>query len=124
HTRTGTLEFETYAATRSAAGSATRFRVSQLPEPGRVSVLRDGAPYQDWRTLEGDAIEIQSQVGTHRFEVYTGYERGLLAARRSGPVADVRTGGGPRGLAPLRTSELAPALVSLRSTSLGCPCCG
>ena len=122
--RGGTLEFETYAATRAATGAATRFRVTQLPQPERVSVRRDGAAYGGWRRLDGASIEIQSEVAAHRFEVYTGYEQGLRAAQRPGIVSDVGAGGAPRGLAPLRRRELVPAVVSLRAASLGCPCCG
>ncbi len=122
--RTGTLEFETYAATRSAAGVSTRFRITQLPNPDRVSVRRDGAAYESWCVLDDGSVEIQTEIRAHRFDVYTGYERGALAVGQLGERPAAARSRPQSALARLRATELAPTLVSLRSARLGCPCCG
>jgi len=116
-----TLELETYVATSSEAGARTRFRVIQLPDAASVSVLRDGAPYEGWTRLGPDSIEIETDIAQARFTVSTGYHAGQRASQargtvRSGKAAQMRA-------APIRPAELARLTVSVRSMSLGCPCC-
>ena len=53
----GVLTVETYAASGAAAGEATRWRVSNLPDPEAVIVELDGRPFGDWRALDGGTIE-------------------------------------------------------------------
>ena len=118
----GTLELETYVATRSDAGAPTRFRVTQLPDASLAKVLRDGTPYENWTRLGSDSIEIQTDVAEHRFEIHTGYrsdaprrERAAQLGRGAGPASGRAT--------RLRATDLATATISMRSVSLGCPCC-
>jgi hypothetical protein len=119
-----TLELETYVATRSDAGAATRFRVTQLPDASVASVLRDGAPYENWTRLGSDSIEVGTEVAEHRFEIHTGYHSG--APRRERAATGLTDNGGASGArsAQLRAMDLATATLALSSPSLGCPCCG
>ncbi len=120
----GTLELETYVATRSAAGAPTRFRVTQLPDAPQALVLRDGAPYENWTRLGADSIEIHTDVAEHRFEIRTGYHSD--APRRERAAAGLGGGAGaPSGRAArLRVTDLASATLARPSLSIGCPCCG
>ena len=119
----GVLRLETYVATRAERGAATRFRVARLPSPAAASVTRDGAAYPRWRSVGADAIEIETEVADHRFEVHTG-----VRARPAPPPAatgdavrlerSAATGAAPR--ASLRPGELAAAGAALRAGA-GCP---
>ena len=122
--RTGTLELETYAATRSETGTSTRFRVTQLPNSDRVRVSRDGATYDKWRVLDDGSVEIQTEIRAHRFDIHTGYDRGTLGVEQTDERPATASSRPQRARAQLRATELPPALVSLRSARLGCPCCG
>ena len=119
----GTLDFETYVATRSEAGTDTRFRITGLPEPSAVSVSRNGSGYQNWTVIGPNAIEIETRVAEDRFSVYTGY-------RSDNPVSGriLVEPGNDQGLAssrmPLRPVDLAKGSLGLGTVSLGCPCCG
>ncbi len=112
----GTLELETYAATGSERGGATRFRVTRLPDSGAVSILRDGALHDAWRALGPDAIEIETDVADHGFEIQTGYRP------EAPPVSREPTPAAPAKRAPLRTLELATARTAFVGGA-GCPCC-
>src|SRR5205085_11423353 len=48
---TQTLQLESYAASRSARGTTTRFKVERLPDAARVKVMRDGLQYGFWRAI-------------------------------------------------------------------------
>ena len=120
----GVLRFETFAATRSERGAPTTLRVVQLPDPAGASVSRDGASYARWRTVGSDAIEIATEVASHRFEMFTGF-RGRAARPPETPrheplVRSAASAAAPR--ASLRLGELAAAGAGLRGGA-GCPCC-
>ncbi len=117
-----TLELETYAATRSDLGSPTRFRVRSLPDSADVSVLRDGVAYGAWRVLGPDAIEIETQIADHAFEIRTGY-RGAAATFGAGA-----SGRAPSPPSPaLARTRISPIDLVTASAALagggGCPCC-
>ena len=122
----GALRLETYVATRSEGGAQTRFRVTQVPDPSVVSVLRDGGAYARWRRLDAAAIEIESDVAAHRFEIFTGY-RGPVAVRETPSLATGATVGsglgGPNGGPRLRVAELVSAQAAIGAGGIGCPCC-
>src|SRR5262249_20181449 len=101
----GVLRIESYVATRSARGDATRFTVSNLPDPSSVQVLRDGSTYGAWRTTSASTIEIDSDVGEHRFEIVTGY-RGPSSRSSGEQTSSVRS------RAPSRSPSSARAPTS------------
>ncbi len=80
HPLRGVLELESYAATSSARGEATRFSVRNLPDPAAVRIRRDGVEHAGWRVSGPDSIEIETRVGSHVYEIFAGY-RGVAASR-------------------------------------------
>ncbi len=118
----GTLELETYVATGGMAGTPTRFRVTQLPDATRVSVLRDGSPFEGWTRLGPDSIEISADIAAARFSISTGYRSETRIPKAVRNVqGDTAAGIQAKSFAPV---DLARMTVTLRSASLGCPCCG
>ena len=87
----GVLELESYAATSSARGQATRFSVRNLPDPSAAHVRRDGAQHAGWRATGASSIEIETTIDTHRYQIYTGY-RGSLA-KPSGETPETLSAG-------------------------------
>lgn len=117
----GVLHLESYAATTSARGDATRFRVRNLADPNAVQVRRDGRNHGAWRALDADSIEIESVVGDHRFEIVTGY-RGAqpLRAGAAGSTPPQRAATGVLLRPRTRVVDIATAVSSV---SAACPCC-
>jgi hypothetical protein len=66
-----TLVLRTYAATPSAAGSETRFRVLNLKRPASCSVLVEGTPYARFRARNGE-LEIEATIDEKRYLVIDG----------------------------------------------------
>ena len=125
-TERGVLELESFAATSSARGEATRFSVRNLPNAGAVRVSRDGRDHAGWRATGPDSIEIETTIGSHRYEIFTGY-RGSEAARAGRAPRSVAAGPAPvAGVATrARTSpvEIATALATVSAGVASCPCC-
>lgn len=119
----GNLKFETYAATKGDRGSPTQFRVTQLPNAAGVSVSRDGVSYGSWRVLGQGAIEIDTEIGDHVFEIHTGYRPGLVSggAPTSSESSDSRIFGQTMSRAPFSPIRIASAGAGL--VGGGCPCC-
>ena len=122
----GVLELESYAATSSARGDAIRFSVRNLPEPAAVRVRRDGIEHAGWRVSGPDSIEIESRVGTHSFEIFTGYRGSGTSRSPTGSNASSGATSSPRGAAiSARTTlgEVAAAVASVGAGAASCPCC-
>ncbi len=62
-----TLHVQTYAATATARGQPTRWRVSQLKAPQSVQVYCDDQRCDDWGVVGENTIEVNSTVDEHRF---------------------------------------------------------
>ena len=120
----GVLELESYVATTSARGDATRFTVRNLPDASRVAVLRDGRPHGAWRTTAAGSIEIETAVGDHRFEIATGY-RGLATARDGDgeAAAPAESGGVATRSSVRRRASMTEIATAAASISAACPCC-
>jgi hypothetical protein len=122
-TATATLELESYVASQSARGSATRFSVQNLPDSRAVKVVRDGAGYGAWRATSATSIEIETDIDDHAYEIYTGY-RGVRRAAIDRAVGS----SGSAGSATVRANraslvEIVGAVGSVRAGTAGCPCC-
>lgn len=118
----GVLRLESYVGTRSARGNATHFSVRNLPDASRVQVRRDGQTHPAWRATSASTIEIETDVGEHRFEIATGY-RGRAGGRDGEQQTPGRTPSTPAtsiARAPANAIEIATAV---RSISAACPCC-
>ena len=119
----GVLRLESYVATRSARGGTTRFTVCNLPDATRAQVLRDDRPHGGWRATSASTIEIDTDIGEHRFEIATGYHGAAggsdgeqtIPGRTASPVAAT-----PSARPPASAIEIASAV---RSISGACPCC-
>jgi hypothetical protein len=117
----GVLQLESFVATSSARGDATRFCVRNLPDAHRVEVRRDDRAHGAWRALDSHRIEIETVVGEHRFEIVTGY-RGPQALRLGEAGAKATSPAAPGAVARPRAS--VAELVTAASTVAGaCPCC-
>ncbi|MGH9255870.1 MAG: hypothetical protein ACRD3C_15025 [Vicinamibacterales bacterium] len=124
----GVLELESYAATSSASGDATRFTVHNLPDPARVR--RDGRDYSAWRAIGSGSIEIETTVGTYAFEIVTGYsgpdraiagEKLFSGTHSLAPTAPAATRPGTTMAATM--ADVATAVSTLGARAAACPCC-
>ncbi len=122
----GVLVLESYAATSSARGEATRFSVRNLPHPAAVKVRRDGSEHGGWHATGPGSIEIETTIGSHRYEIFTGHRS--AAAARSGLGARADAGGGALAArtavrARAGIAEIAAAVASVGAGAASCPCC-
>ena len=118
----GVLQLESFAATSSARGDATRFSVRNLPDARGVQVRRDDQIYQSWRATDSNSIEIETLVGEHRFEIVTGY-RGAQPAR-PGKTGSIDASPAATGGSIVRPRTTMTDIVTAVSTvSATCPCC-
>jgi hypothetical protein len=91
----GDLRIATYPATPSKRGASTTFHVTKLPDARAVRVRCDGADDPRWRAVGADTIEIDCEIGDHRFEIATrgpdrddGSERRRRSAAAPEPVVE------------------------------------
>jgi hypothetical protein len=82
-----TLRVATYAATPSRRGVATSFRVAKLDNLETVRVRCDGMDAPRWRVIGRDEIEIECEIGDHRFEIATRGMTGDDASKRRSSAA-------------------------------------
>ncbi|MCH7933641.1 MAG: twin-arginine translocation signal domain-containing protein [Gemmatimonadetes bacterium] len=85
----GTLYVTTYATTPDRRGVATRWRVTHLPDPDEVFVICDGEPFERFEVEGSGTIRIDSDIDSHRFQIFTGYRGGGArtgAVRRERPA--------------------------------------
>jgi len=114
----GDLRITTYAATSSRRGATTTFRVTRLADPRAVRVRCDGVENPRWRVVAEDAIEIDLEIGDHRFEIAT-----------RGPAVDDATNGrrerrSTTGAADVRADNESRAYVPTPAPSCGACCSG
>jgi hypothetical protein len=113
----GDLRVTTYAATPSRRGAHTSFRVTKLPGARAVRVRCDGVDDPRWRAVGDDTIEIEFEIGEHRFEIAT-----------RGPARDDASDRRRRGVAAAETVTEAGsesrASVPAPPPTCAAPCCG
>jgi len=119
----GVLHMTTYPGETGRSGEATRFRVTQLPNSGDVRVRRDGSDFGNWEALDGNSIEIETDIGAHGFEIFTG----PVEARRPAQGAEAPSARPPTGqrsmAAPLAVKTLMRVPGVAVPAGAGCPCC-
>jgi hypothetical protein len=120
HNADGVLTVETYAATLTASGKETRWRVTNLPDARSVSVECNGQAFGGWRMVDESEIEVSSTVAAQMFRVRTGWTSDSSKRR-----ADV---GGSRSLKSRRVASVNPltlvtATRAIAAGASGCPCC-
>ena len=96
----GMLKVETYAATQSRRGDATSFRVERIPDLEEAFIRLDGEPFFQWRRNDDGSIDIDTDVGDHSFQIFTGYRNPPRpkAQRRGAPGWHQRTRTGLQAL--------------------------
>jgi hypothetical protein len=120
---TGILHVVTYAAAPDKRGSATRWRVTNLPSVANLTVRLNGQPFTRFTAVGPRTIELTATVDAHQFEIVTGYRGdGTRAAADERPAT-------PRAASPALASVAASADSGQRgpnpfALSPGCPCCG
>lgn len=110
----GVLELRTYAATASAAGSPTAFRVENLPDPDALRIRCDGGEFTAWSAVGPGTVELRLDVGTHALTLLTGRATGRP------------TGTASRAATPAGVPDVTPGADDLRAAAAdpgGCPCC-
>jgi hypothetical protein len=114
----GVLTVRTYAATRGAAGEATRWRVTNLPDARAVAVELDARPFGDWRALDESTIEISCRIAEQTFAIRTGWSstKGATAAAvESAPTRPRRS--------RVNVLQILAARQAVTAGAAGCPCC-
>ncbi len=127
----GALHVGTYAAAPERRGSDTSWRVTNLPDPGDVFILCDGAPFTRFAADGPNAIRIDGAIDLHRYQIFTGYRgpdarqaeaRRQKRRRRAAAAAGVAAGTACRPDRPPRDARQATASFSAGNGPT-CACC-
>ena len=116
----GTLHVATVASAPSGRGRSTTFRVTQLPNPRQIGVLRDGSPFDGWRVLNDEEIEVETDVEDRSFEIR--WRGAGMAEVAEGSSRNAATS----GQTPSTTSTApggAPAQNYAPESPASCGCC-
>lgn len=118
----GILHIGTYAADRSAAGRATSWVISNLPDAAAAVVQMDGERMPNVQVLDGNSIRVQTEIGDHQYEIHTGYFGQAFTPNK--PTAP-EAGDAAVIAATRRTAEqnIQAAESVIASGGVGCPCC-
>ena len=127
----GALHVGTYAAAPERRGDDTSWRVTNLPDPGDVFILCDGAPFSRFAAVGPNAIRIDGDIGLHQYQVFTGYRgpdprqaeaRRQERRRRATAAASVAAGAATPPDRPPRDTRQATASFS-PGNGPTCACC-
>ncbi|MEQ8952751.1 MAG: hypothetical protein RL120_01360, partial [Gammaproteobacteria bacterium] len=120
--RSGALHIGTYAADRSAAGRATSWQISNLPDAANAIVLVDGVRTNNVQVLDGNTIRVQTDINRHQYEIYTGYFGQPVVSDTPQQFA---AGDAAVVAATRRSAEqnVKAAESMMASGAMGCPCC-
>ena len=69
----GVLHVSTYAVTSDRREQETTFRVTNVPDTEEVFVLIDGQPFDRFEVEGPGVIRLDSDIGEHRYQIFTGY---------------------------------------------------
>lgn len=127
--KSGMLAVRTYGGP-ARLGETTTFSVTQLPDPAAVFVRCDGETFEQWEVTGPDSIRITTTIGTHRFQIYTGYHSGKPKPK------EARQDKAPKPSKLIRQAKPAvvappvsgpsmppPKQVMVPLSTGGCPCC-
>ena len=127
----GALHVGTYAAAPERRGGGTSWRVTNLPDPGGVFILCDGAPFTRFAVEGPGAIRIDGEIDLRRYQIFTGY-RGPDAPQaearrrdrrhRAAAAAGVAASAAGRSDRPPRDARPATASFS-PGNGPTCACC-
>jgi len=117
---TGVLHVVTYAAAPDKRGTATRWRVTNLPNAAGVTVRLNGQPFTRFAAVGTGTIELTTTVDANQFEIVTGY-RGDGTRAEAEPAAKPPAAAAAASL--LATNEDGAPLAHAPVMGPGCPCC-
>lgn len=123
-TSEGVLHVTTYAATPERRGTATTWRVTNVPDAKLVRMTCDGQPFQRFHMEGRDRIRVEATIDTHHYRVFTGYHgvRGPRDAasneRHDSPVAHT-----PATKRDPNSAVSAALTVVNAAGMVTCPCC-
>lgn len=69
----GVLHVSTYAVTPDRREQETTFRVTNVPDTDGVFALIDGQPFDRFEVEGPGVIRLDSEIGEHRYQIFTGY---------------------------------------------------
>ena len=118
----GILHIGTYTGDRNAAGRATSWHITNLPDATQAVVIEDGQTLNDVEIVDASAIRVNTVIGQHQYQVLTGYhgQEVVRTTPDSKPVASTSTAAATRRSA----EQNARAAESILATGGGgCPCC-
>lgn len=118
--RAGVLRVATYAAAPERRGSATRWRVTNLPSTN-VTVRLNGQPFTRFAAVGPRTIELTTTVDAHQFEIETGFRGNAARAEAPEPQASARSTAAASLVAKDARGTPIPTVAS---KGPGCPCCG
>ncbi len=118
----GALHIGTYAADRNGAGRATSWQVTNLPDAASAVVTIDGVRSSNVQVIDANTIRVQTDIGRHQYEIYTGYFGQEVVVA---PPAPLESGSAALAQATRRTAEqnVKAAEAAISSGAIGCPCC-
>jgi hypothetical protein len=121
----GVLHVVTYPAAPDRRGLPTTWRVSKLPNPTGVTILRNGELFDRWEVIAKDGIRLDTTVDSASYQIKTNYRSSDRVAPTERPERELS---GPV-LATNRTITVEPAGLRQAAAELAsgrgptCPCC-
>ena len=117
---TGILHVVTYAAAPEKRGSATRWRVTNLPGVANLTLRLNGQPFTRFAVVDPRTIELTTTIDASQFEIVTGY-------RGEGTRAEVEPPAKPPAAAAaaslLAKNDDGTLVANAPAMGPGCPCC-
>lgn len=118
----GVLNIGTYAADKSAAGRATSWQITNIPNAAEAVVICDGVTVSDVQIVNENTIRVPTDIGQHQYQIYTGYFGQEVVLKKPDPLS---AGDASLVAATRRTAEqnVKAAETVIASGATGCPCC-
>jgi hypothetical protein len=117
---TGTLHVVTYAPAPDKKGTATRWRVTNLPSVTNLTIRLNGKPFSRFVAVGPRTIELTSTIDAHQFEIVTGYKGDGPRAAAGPPAAPVTA---PTASLVASAKAGTPPPGGVPANGPGCPCC-
>ena len=117
---TGILHVVTYAAAPEKRGSATRWRVTNLPSVANLTLRLNGQPFTRFAVVGPGTIELTTTIDANQFEIVTGY-RGDGTRAEAEPSAKPPAAAAAASL--LAKNDDGTPAANAPSMGPGCPCC-
>lgn len=119
----GVLHIGTYVGDRNAAGRATSWRITNLPNAAEAVVIQDGQAMSSVQVVDANTIRVETDIGQHQYQIRTGYFGQPLAVSKPDPMTVAASAS--QVAATRRTAEqnFKAAESVMASGEAACPCC-